>query len=67
MLNLPKCTLVDGVIPENFREVGTGFKKHCQIKRCVCDDIKTYLDEEKVENLQKSAANADGYMVTSPL
>ena len=41
----------------NSREVGTDFKKLRQFilieefKRCVCDDIKTYLDEQKVENL----------------
>ena len=23
---------------------------------CVCDEIKTYLDEQKVENLAKAAA-----------
>ena len=46
----------------NSREVGTDFEKLRQVilieefKRCVRDDIKTYLDEQKVENLAKAAA-----------
>ena len=49
------------------REVGTGFEKPRQailikeFKRCVRDDIKTYLDEQKVENL---AVYADDYALT---
>ena len=48
----------------NSREVGTDFEKLRQVilieafKRCVRDDIKTYLDEQKVENLAKAAANS---------
>ena len=43
----------------NSREVDTDFEKLRQVilieefKRCVRDDIKTYLDEQKVENLPK--------------
>ena len=54
----------------NSREVGTDFEKLRQIilieefKRCVRDDIKTYLDEQKVENLAKAAAYADDYALT---
>ena len=54
----------------NCREVGTDFEKLRQVilieefKRCVCDDIKTYLDEQKVENLAKAAAYADDYVLT---
>ena len=54
----------------NSREVGTDFEKLRQVilieefKRCVCDDIKTYLDEQKVENLAKAAAYADDYALT---
>ena len=54
----------------NSREVGTDFEKLRQVilieefKRCVCDDIKTYLDEQKVENLAKAAAFADDYALT---
>ena len=57
----------------NSREVGTDFEKLRQVilieefKRCVRDDIKTYLDEQKVENLAKAAAYADDYALTSPL
>ena len=46
----------------NFREVGTGFEK--EFKSCVRDDIKTYLDEQKVQNLAKAAAYADDYTLT---
>ena len=35
-----------------------------EFKRCVRDDIKTYLDEQKVENLAKVAAYADDYALT---
>ena len=35
-----------------------------EFKRCVCDDTKTYLDEQKVENLAKAAAYADDYALT---
>ena len=65
ILNLPmrkKCTLIDGV--------GRAFEKLRQVilieefKGCVCDDIKTYLDEQKVENLAKAAAYADDYALT---
>ena len=44
----------------NSREVGTDFEKLRQVilieefKRCVRDDIKTYLDEQKIENLAKA-------------
>ena len=54
----------------NSREVGRDFEKLRQVilieecKRCVCDDIKTYLDEQKVENLAKAAANADDHVLT---
>ena len=54
----------------NSREVGTDFEKLRQVilieefKRCIRDDIKTYLDEQKVENLAKAAAYADDYAVT---
>ena len=54
----------------NSREVGTDFEKLRQVilieefKRCVRDDIKTYLDEQKVENLAKAAAYADDYALT---
>ena len=52
------------------RKVGADFKKLRQVilieefKRCVHDDIKTYLDEQKVENLAKAAAYADDYALT---
>ena len=52
----------------NCREVGTDFEKLRQVilieefKRFVCDDIKTYLDKEKVENLATAAA--DDYVLT---
>ena len=53
-------------------EVGTDFEKQLQLqvilnegfKRCVCDEIKTYLDDQKVENLAKAAAYADDYALT---
>ena len=51
----------------NSREVGTDFEKLRQVilieefKRCVRDDIKTYLDEQAVENLAKAATYADDY------
>ena len=54
----------------NSRKVGTDFEKLRQVilieefKRCVRDDIKTYLDEQKVENLAKAAAYADDYALT---
>ena len=56
----------------NSREVGTDFEKLIftqvilikEFKRCVCDDIKTYLDEQKVENLAKAAAYVDDYALT---
>ena len=54
----------------NSREVGTDFEKLRQVIlieefiRCVRDDIKTYLDEQKVENLAKSSAYADDYVLT---
>ena len=54
----------------NSKEVGTDFEKLRQVilieefKRCVRDDIKTYLDEQKVENLAKAAAYADDYALT---
>ena len=32
-----------------------------EFKRCVHNDIKTYLDEQKVENLAKAVAYADDY------
>ena len=54
----------------NSREVGTDSEKLRQVilieefKRCVRDDIKTYLDEQKVENLAKAAAYADDYALT---
>ena len=54
----------------NFREVGTDFEKLREVilieefKRCVCDDIKTYIDEHKVENLEKAPAYADDYALT---
>ena len=54
----------------NSREMGTDFEKLRQVilieefKRCVCDDIKTYLDEHKVENFAKAAAYVDDYAVT---
>ena len=54
----------------NSREVGTDFEKLRQVilieefKRCVRDDIKTYLDEQKVENLAKAATYADDYALT---
>ena len=54
----------------NSREVGTDFEKLRQVilieefKRCVRDDIKTYVDEQKVENLAKAAAYADDYALT---
>ena len=54
----------------NSRQVGTDFEKLRQVilieefKRCVRDDIKTSLDEQKVENLAKAAAYADDYALT---
>ena len=54
----------------NSREVGTDFEKLRQVilieefKRCFHDDIKSYLDEQKVENLAKAAAYADDYALT---
>ena len=54
----------------NSREVGTDFEKLRQVilieefQRCVCDNIKTYLDEQKVENLAKAAAYANDYALT---
>ena len=51
----------------NSREVGIDFEKFILIKefkRCVHDDIKTYLDEQKFENLAKAAAYADDYALT---
>ena len=54
----------------NSKEVGTDFEKLRQIiligefKRYVRDDIKTYLNEQKVENLAKAAAYADDYALT---
>ena len=54
----------------NSREVGTDFEKLRQVilieefQRCVRDDIKTYLDEQKVENLAKAAAYVDDYALT---
>ena len=54
----------------NSIEVGTDFEKLRQVilieefKRCVRDGIKTYLDEQKVENLAKAAAYADDYALT---
>ena len=35
-----------------------------EFKRCVRDEIKTYLDEQKVENLAKATAYADEYVLT---
>ena len=35
-----------------------------EFKRCVHDDIKTYLDEQKVTNLAKAAIYADYYALT---
>ena len=49
----------------NSREVGTDFEILRQVilieelKRCVRDDIKTYVNEQKVENLAETAAYAD--------
>ena len=54
----------------NSREVGRDFEKRRQVilieefKRCVRDDIKTYLDEQKVEILAKAAAYADYYALS---
>ena len=54
----------------NSREVGTDIKKLRQVilieefKRCVRDDIYTYLNERKVKNLTKAAAYADDYKHT---
>ena len=54
----------------NSREVDTDFEKLRQVilidefKRCVRDDIKIYLDEQKVENLAKAAAYAGDYALT---
>ena len=54
----------------NSREVGTDFEKLRQVilieefKRCVRDDIKTYLDEQKAENMTKAAAYADDFVLT---
>ena len=54
----------------NSKEVGTDFENLRQIvlleefKRCVRDDIKTYLDEQIVENLQNAATFADDYALT---
>ena len=39
-------------------------KKIEEFKRCVRDDIITYLDEQKVENLAKAAAYTDDYALT---
>ena len=35
-----------------------------EFKRCVRDDIKTYLDEKNVETLQKAATVADDFALT---
>ena len=35
-----------------------------EFKRCVRDDIKTYLDELKLETLAKTAAYVDNYALT---
>ena len=54
----------------NSRDIGADFEKLRQVimieefKRCVRDDIKTYLDEQKVENLAKAAAYAADYVLT---
>ena len=56
----------------NSREVGRDFEKPFkrqvilfdEFKRCVCDDIKTYLDEQKVENLAKATTYTDDYVLT---
>ena len=54
----------------NSSEVGTDFEKLRQVslikelKRCVCADIKTYLDEQKVKNLVKAAPYADYCVLT---
>ena len=54
----------------NSRKVGTDFEKLRQVilieefKRCVSDDIKTYPDEQNVENLAKAAAYAYDYALT---
>ena len=45
----------------NSREVGTDFEK---LREVILIDIKTYLDEQKVENLAKAAAYADDYALT---
>ena len=54
----------------NSKEVGSDFEKLRQVvlieefKRCVREDIKTYLDEQKVDSLQKAASCADDYALT---
>ena len=54
----------------NSMEVGTDFEKLRQVilieefKMCVHHDIKTYLDEQKLENLAKAVAYADDYTLT---
>ena len=54
----------------NSREVDTDFEKLRQailveeFKRFVHDGIKTYLGEQKIENLAKAAAYADDYALT---
>ena len=54
----------------NSREVGIDIEKLRQVilieefKRYVLDEIKTYQDEQKVENLAKAAAYTDDYALT---
>ena len=50
----------------NSREVGPDFENFLveEFKRCVRDDIKTYLDEQKVVNLTKVAGYNDDYALT---
>ena len=49
----------------NYREVGTDSQKLRQVilidefKRCVRDDIKTYLDEQKVGKVTNTEAYVD--------
>ena len=39
-------------------------KKFEEFKRCIREDIKTYQDEQKVENLANAPAYADDYALT---
>ena len=49
------------LVPEAYRQK---IRNYCKQESQTHDDIKIYLDEQKVENLAQTAAHADDYALT---